>query len=157
MAPEQALGEPVSAATDAWGIGLVLYEAATGHRPFGDGGDDVVVQLRRGRLQLERAAVPAARTPRAEGPGTAAAAGGGGGGDRRLPATATRPGVPRSTRWTTRWTACSVGAAGDRSMVALLRSDRSMATMLASWAPPEIGGRSAAKRISRRRVKPSCS
>ena len=39
MAPEQALGEPVSAATDAWGIGLVLYEAATGHRPFGDGGD----------------------------------------------------------------------------------------------------------------------
>ncbi len=39
MAPEQALGEPVSAATDTWGIGLVLYEAATGHRPFGDGGD----------------------------------------------------------------------------------------------------------------------
>jgi serine/threonine protein kinase len=39
MAPEQALGEPVSAATDAWGIGLVLYEAATGRRPFGDGGD----------------------------------------------------------------------------------------------------------------------
>ena len=39
MAPEQALGEHVGPATDAWGIGLVLYEAATGHRPFGDGGD----------------------------------------------------------------------------------------------------------------------
>ena len=40
MAPEQARGGQVSAATDAWGIGLVLYEAATGHRPFGDGDDD---------------------------------------------------------------------------------------------------------------------
>ncbi|HSU09653.1 MAG TPA: protein kinase, partial [Pseudonocardia sp.] len=39
MAPEQARGGDVSAATDAWGIGLVLYEAATGHRPFGDGSD----------------------------------------------------------------------------------------------------------------------
>ena len=39
MAPEQALGEDVGPATDAWGIGLVLYEAATGHRPFGNGGD----------------------------------------------------------------------------------------------------------------------
>jgi eukaryotic-like serine/threonine-protein kinase len=39
MAPEQVRGEHVDAATDAWGIGLVLYEAATGHRPFGDGGD----------------------------------------------------------------------------------------------------------------------
>lgn len=39
MAPEQARGGHVSAATDTWGIGLVLYEAATGHRPFGDGGE----------------------------------------------------------------------------------------------------------------------
>jgi eukaryotic-like serine/threonine-protein kinase len=39
MAPEQARGGIVSAATDAWGVGLVLYEAATGQRPFGDGGE----------------------------------------------------------------------------------------------------------------------
>jgi serine/threonine protein kinase len=39
MAPEQALGEDVGPATDTWGVGLVLYEAATGHRPFGDGVD----------------------------------------------------------------------------------------------------------------------
>ena len=39
MAPEQVRGGHVDTATDAWGIGLVLYEAATGHRPFGDGVD----------------------------------------------------------------------------------------------------------------------
>jgi hypothetical protein len=39
----------------------VLYEAATGHRPFGDGGDTWSCPVWRGRLQLERAALPAAR------------------------------------------------------------------------------------------------
>ena len=42
LAPEQARGEPVSAATDVWGIGITLYEALTGTVPFepDDEGDD---------------------------------------------------------------------------------------------------------------------
>jgi eukaryotic-like serine/threonine-protein kinase len=80
MAPEQARGGRVSAATDAWGIGLVLYEAATGHRPFGDGGDtwtctcgDPQCDLREPRyLQLERRA-PRVRARRRLPVGAAAA------------------------------------------------------------------------------------
>ncbi len=34
MAPEQARGGLLSAATDVWGIGAVLFEAASGRRPF---------------------------------------------------------------------------------------------------------------------------
>ncbi|VXB59986.1 serine/threonine-protein kinase [Nocardioides sp. AX2bis] len=34
LAPEQALGLLVSAATDVWGIGATLFEAATGAAPF---------------------------------------------------------------------------------------------------------------------------
>jgi serine/threonine protein kinase len=34
MAPEQARGGLLSAAADAWGIGAVLFEAASGVRPF---------------------------------------------------------------------------------------------------------------------------
>ncbi len=70
MAPEQARGEPVSAATDAWGIGLLLHEAATGQRPFGDGGSSAGGSSGGGGssaaprfLQLERRA-PRVRTQR---------------------------------------------------------------------------------------------
>ncbi|CAN5515793.1 hypothetical protein BH20ACT23_BH20ACT23_19180 [soil metagenome] len=43
LAPEQARGDNVSAATDVWGIGITLYEALTGTVPFepdDDGEDD---------------------------------------------------------------------------------------------------------------------
>lgn len=34
MAPEQVRGGTLTPAADVWGIGLVLYHAATGHQPF---------------------------------------------------------------------------------------------------------------------------
>ena len=37
MSPEQALGRPVGPASDVFSLGAVLFYAATGERPFGDG------------------------------------------------------------------------------------------------------------------------
>ncbi|MFF2409068.1 serine/threonine-protein kinase [Streptomyces sp. NPDC058092] len=37
LAPEQARGGPLSAAADVWGIGITLYEVATGDAPFDSG------------------------------------------------------------------------------------------------------------------------
>ena len=52
MAPEQARGDYLSPATDVWGIGAVLFEAATGELPFDAPDDEDRYE------QLERRAEP---------------------------------------------------------------------------------------------------
>jgi len=86
MAPEQARGGEVSAASDVWGIGMVLFDALTGRSPWdpdddetslGDGPDEdspdeessiELYEYRGGYAQLEGRAPPWAadrRLPRA--------------------------------------------------------------------------------------------
>ena len=40
MAPEQVTGDHISPATDVWGVGAVLWEAATGEEPFNADDED---------------------------------------------------------------------------------------------------------------------
>jgi serine/threonine protein kinase len=86
MSPEQARGGHLTAAADVWGIGVVLYEAATGRRAFpGSTGSDTEHEAR--YEQLERRADPV-REHRRVPPAFAAAV------DRCLePAPADRPAV----------------------------------------------------------------
>jgi serine/threonine protein kinase len=55
MAPEQVTGDHLSPATDVWGVGAVLWEAATGEEPFNaEDEDDEVLSYE----QLERRIEP---------------------------------------------------------------------------------------------------
>ena len=47
LAPEQARGDLVTPATDVWGIGVVLFEAATGRKAFHAGNNGDYEQLTR--------------------------------------------------------------------------------------------------------------
>lgn len=85
LAPEQARGEPVTAASDIASLGATLHFAATGRSPY-EGGEPTAVLLRtaRGRPTIDRGIEPELRSmlssmldPRPERRPTAAALAGG--------------------------------------------------------------------------------
>jgi serine/threonine protein kinase len=60
MAPEQARGGPLGEAADVWGIGAVLFEAASGARPFPASTNGTYEQLeRRAETVAARRRLPA--------------------------------------------------------------------------------------------------
>ncbi len=57
MAPEQIFGEPCSAASDAWSLGIIAYRALLGSFPIaGDTIGEIVAALTRGRVERARGA-----------------------------------------------------------------------------------------------------
>jgi serine/threonine protein kinase/tetratricopeptide (TPR) repeat protein len=64
-APEQVRGEPITAATDIHGLGVVLYELLTGHHPFRVGPGDTPSRVER-RVCEQEPPRPSARVLRRE-------------------------------------------------------------------------------------------
>jgi serine/threonine protein kinase len=52
LSPEQARGDVLTAAADAWGLGATLFEAATGQAPFDDDADAWATVSSRGSMTL---------------------------------------------------------------------------------------------------------
>lgn len=58
MSPEHAAGEPVTPASDLYGVGTLLFEALTGHRPFEGPPDEVLMNKRTRAAPSVRDLVP---------------------------------------------------------------------------------------------------